>query len=67
VAAIEGLFLNFLDDSLGHDKPDALMRPEPIYFSMPVTEAGTNVPFRVGESPPMMVGGGLAFSQAPLR
>jgi hypothetical protein len=44
-----GLFLKFLDDSLGHDRPDALDETEPIYFSMPVTEAGANVPFRVGE------------------
>jgi hypothetical protein len=44
-----GFFLKFLDDSLGHDRPDALDETEPIYFSMPVTEAGTNIPFRGGE------------------
>jgi hypothetical protein len=49
LSAIEGLFLKFLDDSLGHDRPDALDETEFRYFSMSATEAGTNVPFRIGE------------------
>ena len=53
MAVIEGLFLKFLDDSLGHDRPDALDDTRANIFhiagQMPVTEAGPNVPFRVGE------------------
>jgi hypothetical protein len=52
MAVIEGLFLKFLDDSLGNDRPDALDDTRANIFlnagQKPVTEAGTNVPFRVG-------------------
>ena len=47
--AIGGLFLKFFDDLLAMTGPVHLMRLEPKYFSMPVTEAGTNAPFRIGE------------------
>jgi hypothetical protein len=33
MSAIEGLFLKFLDDSLGHDRPDALDETGP-YISL---------------------------------
>jgi hypothetical protein len=49
VSAIEGLFLKFLDDSLGPDRSDALDETESIYLSMSATEAATNVPFRIAD------------------